>query len=316
MQRLDQLQKEVRDWETLDTDVRDALQLAHEAETIGEHDLRSDLEKTLQQLTARFADLEFYVLLSGKHDRSNAILAIHAGTGGTDAQDWAAMLLRMYLRFCEQQGWSVNVVDRSVGQEAGIKSATLEVQGLFAYGYLKTEAGVHRLVRISPFDAEAMRQTSFALVEVIPELDEIKEMEIDPKDLRIDTFMSGGHGGQSVNTTYSAVRIVHLPTKITVQCQNERSQTQNKETAMKILKAKLHQRMLAEQHKEKQELRGEYTEAAWGNQIRSYVLHPYKLVKDHRTKFETKNPQDALDGNLKPFIEAMLRFSAKRETKK
>lgn len=313
MQRLDALQKEVHDWETLDTDVRDALQLAHEADATGEHDVRFDLEKTLQQLTVRFADLEFYILLSGKYDRSNAILAIHAGTGGTDAQDWAAMLLRMYLRFCEQQGWRVDVVDRSMGQEAGIKSATLEVQGVFAYGYLKAEAGVHRLVRISPFDAEAMRQTSFALVEVIPELEEIKEMEIDPKDLRIDTFMAGGHGGQSVNTTYSAVRIVHLPTKITVQCQNERSQTQNKETAMKILKAKLHQRKLAEQHKEKQELRGEYTEAAWGNQIRSYVVHPYKQVKDHRTKFESKDPQDVLDGNLKPFIEAMLRFSAKRK---
>lgn len=313
MQKLDQLRKEVEQWEALDTDVRDALHLAHEVEATGEHDLRFDLEKTLQQLTARFADLEFYILLSGKYDRSNAILAIHAGTGGTDAQDWAAMLLRMYLRFCEQQGWTVDVVDRSMGQEAGIKSATLEVQGMYVYGYLKAEAGVHRLVRISPFDAEAMRHTSFALVEVIPELEEIKEMEIDPKDLRIDTFMAGGHGGQSVNTTYSAVRIVHLPTKITVQCQNERSQTQNKETAMKILKARLHQRMLAEQHKEKQELRGEFTEAAWGNQIRSYVLHPYKLVKDHRTKFETKNPQDVLDGNLKPFIEAMLRFSAKRE---
>ncbi len=312
MQRLTDLRAEVERWQSLSQDVKDAIALAHEAEVSGTTGLRDDLEHSLATLERRFDDLEFTLLLAGKHDRANAILAIHAGTGGTDAQDWAGMLLRMYLRFCERRGWSVTVVDKSDGQEAGIKSATLEVKGLYAYGYLKAEAGVHRLVRISPFDAEQMRHTSFALVEIIPELDEIKEVVIDPKDLRIDTFMSGGHGGQSVNTTYSAVRIVHLPTKITVQCQNERSQTQNKETAMKILKARLHQRMFAEQAKEKAALRGEYTEAAWGNQIRSYVLHPYKLVKDHRTKLETKDPNALLDGNLLPFMEAFLRSKAQR----
>lgn len=305
--KLDELSKELARWKSIDGRIKDAIALANEAESSGE-DLREDIAATLQTLQKEFADLEFYVLLSGEHDRANAIVAIHAGTGGTDAQDWAGMLLRMYMRFCEKKGWSVQVLDESRGQEAGIKSVTLEVSGQYAYGYLKAEAGVHRLVRISPFDAEQMRHTSFALVEVLPELDEIEEVKIDPKDLRIDTFMSSGKGGQSVNTTYSAVRIVHIPTGITVSCQNERSQTQNKETAMKILKAKLHQTYLDERDKEKQQLRGEYKEAGWSNQIRSYVLHPYKQVKDHRSKFETTDPNAVLDGDIQPFIEAYLRW--------
>ena len=307
MQRLEGLRKEIEQWEALDKDVRAALALAHEAETENAPEFRADIEASLRTTQQRFADLEFYLLLAGKHDRANAIVALHAGTGGTDAQDWAGMLQRMVIRFCEKQGWSVRIVDSSAGQEAGIKSSTLEIEGLYAYGYLKAEAGVHRLVRISPFDAEAMRHTSFALIEVLPELDDVEETVLDPKDLRIDTFMAGGHGGQSVNTTYSAVRIVHLPTGITVQCQNERSQTQNKETAMKVLKARLHARALAEQQQTKHDLRGEYTEAAWGNQIRSYVLHPYILVKDHRTKLESGDPQKVLDGDLMPFIETYLR---------
>ncbi len=313
MQQLEELKRELNRWNTLDRETKETIALTKEAENSGEHTLRPDIEKKISELQKEFADLEFFLLLSGPYDGANAILAIHAGTGGTDAQDWAGMLLRMYLRFIEKQGWKARVVDESRGQEAGIKSVTLEVKGHYAYGYLKAEAGVHRLVRISPFDAEAMRHTSFALVEVIPELEEIREMAIDPKDLRIDTFMSGGHGGQSVNTTYSAVRIVHLPTTITVQCQNERSQTQNKETAMKILRARLHLRKIAEQQKEKQELRGEYAEAAWGNQIRSYVLQPYKLVKDHRTKFESTDPDAVLDGKLQPFIEAFLRSRVRQE---
>lgn len=309
---LDSLRSEFSRWQSLDRETKEAVALAQTAIESDDSSVRTDLEKKLHDLERQFADLEFLLLLSGKHDQADAILAIHAGTGGTDAQDWAGLLLRMYLRFADRSGWTTEIVDRSAGQEAGVKSATVEIHGRYAYGYLKAEVGVHRLVRISPFDAEAMRHTSFALVEVLPVLEEIKEVQIDPKDLRIDTFLSSGHGGQSVNTTYSAVRVVHLPTKITVSCQNERSQTQNKETALKILKAKLHQRFLDEQEKEKQELRGEYAEAAWGNQIRSYVLHPYKLVKDHRTKFESKNPQDVLDGHLDAFIEAYLKSKAQR----
>jgi peptide chain release factor 2 len=272
------------------------------------------MEKNLEDLEDRFTAFEFTALLSGEYDEYNAILALHAGAGGVDAQDWTEMLLRMFLRFAEKQGWTAAIVDESRGDEAGVKSATVHVSGRYAYGNLKTEAGVHRLVRISPFDAEKMRHTSFALAEVLPEFAELEEMPLDEKDLRIDTFLSSGHGGQSVQTTYSAVRIVHAPTGITVTCQNERSQKQNKETALKILRAKLLQLELEKQQKEKQQIRGEYHEAAWGNQIRSYVLHPYKLVKDHRTKFESKDPDAVLGGDLKPFIEAELkREAAERE---
>jgi len=217
------------------------------------------------------------------------------------------MLLRMFSKFIEKKKWGVQVLDESRGEEAGIKSITFRVEGRYAYGYLKSEAGVHRLVRISPFDAEKMRHTTFALVEVLPEFDALEEMEIDPKDLRIDTFMSGGKGGQSVNTTYSAVRIVHLPTKISVSCQNERSQQQNKEVALKILKAKLHKLREEQRQKQKQDIRGDYQSAEWGNQIRSYVLHPYKLVKDHRTDYETSDAEGVLNGDLEPFMEAYLR---------
>jgi len=261
------------------------------------------------ELEESYRQLEFSLLLSEEYDTANAIVAVHAGTGGTDAMDWAEMLERMLLRFTEQRGWKTRIIDRSVGQEAGIKSVTIEVLGRYAYGYLKSEHGVHRLVRISPFDAEKMRHTSFALVEVLPELDKVKDIVIDPKDLRIDTYLSSGHGGQSVQTTYSAVRIVHLPTKITVAVQNERSQTQNKETAMKILTAKLVQLELEKKAAEKAKLRGEYHEAAWGNQIRSYVLQPYRMVKDHRTKNETSQVEEVLNGDLLPFMDAYLRWT-------
>lgn len=298
------LKDEVTGWESIEKDVASWIELAG----LAEESQRAEVETHVAELEEQYRQLEFSLLLDDEHDTANAIVAVHAGTGGTDAMDWAEMLERMLLRFCEQRGWSARIIDRSVGQEAGIKSVTFEVQGRYAYGYLKSEHGVHRLVRISPFDAEKMRHTSFALVEIMPELDEVKDIVIDPKDLRIDTYLSSGHGGQSVQTTYSAVRIVHLPTKITVAVQNERSQTQNKETAMKILTAKLLRLELEKKAAEKAKLRGEYHEAAWGNQIRSYVLQPYRMVKDHRTKHETSQVDNVLGGDLLSFMDAYLRW--------
>jgi peptide chain release factor 2 len=265
--------------------------------------------KSLAEIRKRFAALEFHTLLADEYDTYDAIVAVHAGAGGTEAQDWAEMLLRMFFRYGERKGWKVTLLDESRGAEAGIKSATFSVEGRYAYGHLKTEAGVHRLVRISPFDADKLRHTSFALVEVLPDLGAIQETLVDPKDLRIDTYLAGGHGGQSVQTTYSAVRITHIPTGIVVTCQNERSQTQNRATAMRILQAKLHALTLKKREEEKKKLRGEFQSAEWGSQIRSYVLHPYKLVKDHRTKFESQDPDAVLNGDLDPFIEAYLRYS-------
>lgn len=301
---LSDLKATVSGWETIEQDVAGWAELA----AIAEESQRREVEKHVAELAERYRQLEFSLLLSDEHDTANAIVAIHAGTGGTDAMDWAEMLERMFFRFCEQRGWRTKSIDRSAGQEAGVKSVTFEVIGRMAYGYLKSEAGVHRLVRISPFDAEKMRHTSFALVEVLPELADVAAVKIDPKDLRIDTFLSSGHGGQSVQTTYSAVRIVHLPTKIMVSVQNERSQLQNRETAMKILVAKLQLIEVQKRAEEKSKLRGEYHEAAWGNQIRSYVLQPYRLVKDHRTKHETSQVDDILNGDLTSFVEAYLRW--------
>lgn len=256
-------------------------------------------------------DLEQASLLGGQYDNNNVILSIHAGAGGTEAQDWASMLLRMFQRFAERKGWQATVVDLSAGEEAGIKSVTVEIKGHQAFGYLKSEAGVHRLVRISPFDADKARHTSFVLVEVVPEVESAGEIEIKPEDLKIDVYRSGGHGGQSVNTTDSAVRITHLPTGIIVAVQNERSQLQNKELALKILRSRLLARQLEEQRKQNAELRGEHISAEWGNQIRSYVLHPYQMVKDHRTDTETSNTQAVLDGEIDQFIEAYLRWQAR-----
>jgi len=308
------LRAELLEWDTLEAEAKDLVELLKIAETEKDAELVREAEESLPKLLQHFEKLEFYVLLSGKHDHANAIMAIHAGTGGTEAQDWAEMLARMYLRYAERRGLKARIVDENRGNEAGIKSVTISIEGPYAYGYLKSEHGVHRLVRISPFDAEKMRHTSFALVEVLPEAPEEEDLKIDPKDIRIDTYLSSGHGGQSVQTTYSAVRIVHLPTGITVTCQNERSQTQNKETAMKVLRARLALLHEKERLAERAELRGEYHEAEWGNQIRSYVLQPYRLVKDHRTEYETSDTVGVLDGKLEGFAEAFLKWS--RENKK
>lgn len=301
------IKKEVEKWGELLEKVDELIQL----ENSGDASLKNEIETQTVELEKQFAAYEFVLLLNGPYDANNAIISIHAGSGGTEAQDWTEMLLRMLMRFSEKQNWQTRIIDESRGAETGYKSVSFEVKGKYAFGYLKSEHGVHRLVRISPFDAEKMRHTTFALVEVLPEISEDINIDIKPEDLRIDTFMSGGKGGQSVNTTYSAVRIVHIPTGISVQCQNERSQLQNKEMAMKILRAKLH---LLEKEKlaaEKQELRGEYKSAEWGNQIRSYVLHPYHLVKDHRTEYESADPESVLEGELLPLSEAFLRWIKK-----
>ncbi|MFH1426831.1 MAG: peptide chain release factor 2 [Candidatus Kerfeldbacteria bacterium] len=307
-QELNELLEEVGQWEVIQQEVDDLIELSAIAEQEKDASVRKDIDARTAELMKRFEELEFYLMLSEEHDSRDAILSIHAGAGGTDSQDWAEMLLRMYLRFCERRGWKATIHEISKGSEAGIKSATLHVKGRYAYGYLQSENGVHRLVRISPFDAEAMRHTSFALVEVIPDLGENVELDIDEQDLRIDVFRASGHGGQSVNTTDSAVRIVHIPTNITVTCQSERSQQQNKANAMHILKSRLHQLYESEREEERKKLRGEYSSAEWGSQIRSYVLHPYKMVKDHRTKHEVKNPDAVLDGDLEGFMEAYLRW--------
>lgn len=305
--RHEAMQRELESWQGLAREAADLLELAKADQNDQTVNLRTELAAAYERLSSEFEQIERRRLLGGEYDEANALLAIHAGAGGTDAQDWAEMLRRMYLRFGDKQGWRAELVDESRGQEAGLKSCLLKISGRFAYGYLKCEAGVHRLVRISPFDAEKMRHTSFALVEVLPELNDIPEIILEPKDIRVDTFMSSGHGGQSVNTTYSAVRVVHLPTGLTVTCQNERSQTQNKETALKYLKAKLWKLEWHKLESTKQELRGEFKSAEWGNQARSYVIHPYKLVKDHRTDLESKDPSEVLDGALWPFIEARLK---------
>lgn len=306
-QKAAELEEEVNKWESLKKEADDLLELAGLMEGEDES-VAEEIEEKTDELENEFKKMEFFVLFNGKYDRNNAIVSIHAGTGGVDAQDWAEMLLRMILRFCERKNFKTAVVDEQKGNEAGIKSVTLEIFGRYAYGWLKSEAGVHRLVRISPFDAEKMRHTSFALIEVIPELPEAENVELNPDEIRIDTFMAGGHGGQSVNTTYSAVRAVHLPTKITVCCQNERSQLQNKETALKILKSKIYKLKMEEHNREVQKTKGEYREAQWGNQIRSYVLQPYKMVKDHRTKFESKEPEKVLDGEIDGFAEEYLKL--------
>ena len=295
------LQTQIKTWQTLAKETKDLAELAK----VGDAKMEAELAKSYQALKPRFEAAEFELKLSGPYDQHNALLSIHAGTGGTDAMDWAQILERMYLRWAESQSYRAEVVSETASEEAGIKNATLKIDGLLAYGKLKGEYGVHRLVRRSPFNADHLRQTSFALVEVLPELEEA-EIEIDPKDIKVDVFRSSGAGGQSVNKTASAVRVTHLPTNISVSIQNERSQTQNRQTAMKILAAKL-QRLAEEQQQAAiSKLKGNFAKAEWGQQIRNYVLDPYKLVKDLRSGFETTEVEKVLGGDLDGFIEAYL----------
>jgi peptide chain release factor 2 len=275
----------------------------------GDASLYDEIAAELKSASADLGRHELALLLSGPYDDGDTFISIQAGMGGTDAQDWAEMLLRMYTRWAEARGFSVNLVDQSEGDEAGIKSATLEVRGPYAYGYARAEAGVHRLIRLSPFNASHTRQTSFARIEVLPEVDDAPEVVINPDDLRVDVFRSGGKGGQGVNTTDSAVRLTHLPTGLVVTCQNERSQIQNRETALRVLRGRLLERELQRQAEDRARMRGAYREAAFGSQMRTYYLHPSTLVKDHRTSYETSNVHAVLDGQIDPLIEAFLRWS-------
>jgi peptide chain release factor 2 len=272
-----------------------------------DEELQAELSSEVKTVTEDFNKFELQLLLSGEHDKNNAILELHPGAGGTESQDWGSLLLRMYTRWAERKGFKVETLDYLPGDEAGIKSVTLLIKGHNAYGYLKAEKGVHRLVRISPFDSSGRRHTSFVSCEVMPEFDDNIEIDIRTEDLKIDTYRASGAGGQHINTTDSAVRITHIPTNVVVTCQTERSQIKNRERAMKMLQAKLYQKKLDEQQAELDEIRGEQKEIGWGSQIRSYVFHPYSMVKDHRTNTEVGNTQAVMDGDLDPFIDAYLR---------
>jgi peptide chain release factor 2 len=273
------------------------------------------IKQQIDELETRYKKNRFVALLSKKYDDHHAIFSIHSGAGGVDAQDWASMLLRMFLRYAEKQGFSTEILELAKGEQGGVKTAVVEVKGPYAYGLFKSEAGVHRLVRLSPFNPAHTRETSFALLELLPILEDKEELKIDEKDLKIEANTASGHGGQSVNTTYSAIRITHIPTGLKVSIQNERSQHQNRQVAMKILMAKLKTLEEEKLQKEKLELRGEFKSAEWGNQIRSYVIHPYKLVKDHRTGFESTNPDSILDGELTEFVEKYLELTADAQNK-
>lgn len=303
MRDLTRLQYQIGEWQTITKRLHDA----HELVELGDEELQEELEHEVSELAAAIDQLEFETLLSGKHDDKPALLAIHAGAGGTEAQDWAEMLQRMFIRWAEAKGFSVDIIDYSSGDEAGLKSVLMGIAGEYAYGYLKSERGVHRLVRISPYDASARRHTSFAKVEVWPDVAEEIEIDIDEKDLEIQRFKASGAGGQHVQKNETAVRIKHIPTGLVVSCQNQRSLTQNIDFAMKVLKSQLFDLEQRKQEAEIAKLKGEDVDAGWGNQIRSYVLHPYKMVKDHRTNHETGRTQAVLDGDLDSFMQAYLK---------
>ena len=308
--RIKPIEDKLNQFDRISKRIEDAAVLIELLEEEGDEDMAEELTAELASLKKDVAELRLKALLRGEYDSNGAILSLHAGAGGTEAQDWVAMLYRMYTRWCERKKYTVKVLDYLAGDEAGIKSVTFQVTGLNAYGYLKAEKGVHRLVRISPFDASARRHTSFASLDVMPDLeDDDTDIEINSDEIRVDTYRSSGAGGQHVNKTESAIRITHLPTGIVVQCQNERSQIQNRETAMRMLKAKLLERREQERMKELQELKGEMKKIEWGSQIRSYVFHPYSLVKDHRTGEETGNVEAVMDGEIDNFINAYLAMS-------
>jgi peptide chain release factor 2 len=307
MRRLSQLQDTVITWRQLGKKASELDELIDLALAEGDDSLEDDVSAEIAQLERQLHELEFQLAFSGEYDNRNALLAVHSGAGGTESQDWSQMLLRMYLRWAERRGFEAEVIDLSPGEEAGIKSALIAIRGAYAYGYLKAEHGVHRLVRLSPFDADHARHTSFALVEVMPEVESEVEVSIDPEELKIETFRSSGPGGQHMQKTSTAVRITHLPTGLVASCQNERSQLRNKETALRILRSRLLELELEKKAEEQAKLKGEHISAGWGNQIRSYVLHPYKMVKDHRTDYETSDAAAVLDGELDEFIRAYLK---------
>jgi len=307
MQEMADIREEVERWQKLSSRTAEALELLELAEADEDESLAIEIEDEVSRIEAELSDQEFKLLLSGPHDRDPAILAIHAGAGGTDAQDFAQILLRMYLRWAERRGYKTEILDALRGQEAGFKSVTIGVTGPYAYGYLMAERGVHRLVRLSPFDEAHRRHTSFALVEVMPEFPNDIEIVLNPDDLSIDVFKASGAGGQHVQKNSTAVRITHLPTGVVVTCQNERSQAQNKEVALRILRGRLYDLEQAKAAEEQARLKGEHISAGWGNQIRSYVLHPYHMVKDLRTDYETGNTAAVLDGDIQDFIEAYLK---------
>jgi peptide chain release factor 2 len=305
MRRASRLRTFIEGWEKLINRTKDALELA----SLEDVSILEELESETTQIEKEIDKREFTALFSGQYDRHDAILSIHAGAGGTDSQDWAQMLQRMYLRWGESHGYEMDILDINSGEEAGIKRVTIAFNGDFATGYLRSEKGVHRLVRLSPFDSNHRRHTSFALVEIYPQVESDDEVEIDPNDLKIDTYRSAGAGGQNVQKNETAIRITHVPTGLVVTCQNERSQTQNKENAMRVLRARLLDMKREQQEAELAEIKGDHIKAEWGSQIRSYVLHPYQMVKDHRTNFEDGNVNGVLDGELDEFIEAYLKSS-------
>jgi len=307
MKRLADINATIETWRGLQQRSAELRELSGLADAESDAALAQDLDRETAALESQLDQLELELTFAGPYDHRDAIMAIHAGAGGTESQDWAEMLLRMYLRWAERRGLQTQVLDVAPGEEAGIKSVTLEVRGALAYGYLKAERGVHRLVRLSPFDADHARHTSFALVEVMPEAESAAEVKIDPEDLRIDVFRASGHGGQNVQKNSTAIRITHIPTGLVVTCQNERSQHRNKESALRVLEARLLEREVDRQAEARAKLKGEHVAAGWGNQIRSYVLHPYKMVKDHRSEHETSDAEGVLEGAIDPFMIAYLK---------